>query len=218
MRYAIDFIFIKNNILTDFINTGEFNLRNRKLLETTSPAIDILLPSNIERLLYLITANCKQVYDWFSALTTDKCFTIDELTKESISKDFLADSCSQKQVEQTIKEVYERTKIILDPHTAVAKNIADKLAKIRNNPVLIAGTAHYAKFPETVMAALGLSDSNDLKEVFGKLKNLNSKIPFHKNLDEILDLPVRHDKVIKADLNEIKKAIVENLEKLSKLS
>lgn len=150
-------------------------------------------------------------------MATDKYFAIDEFTKNSISKEFIADSCTQKEVEQTIKEVYERTKIILDPHTAVAKKIADKLAKIRNNIVLIAGTAHYAKFPETVMAALGLSDSDDLKEIFGELKNLNSKIPFHKNLDEILDLPVRHDKVIKADLNEIKKAILENLEKLNRI-
>ena len=113
-----------------------------------------------------------------------------------------------------IKEVFQRTKIVLDPHTAVAKCIADRFVTIRNNTVLIAGTAHYAKFPETVMAALGLNDSNKLNENFNELKNLKSKIPFHKNLEEILNLPVLHDKVIAADLNEIKKAIVENLNKL----
>jgi len=125
----------------------------------------------------------------------------------------LADSCTKKQVENTIFENFESSKIILDPQTAVAKHIADKYEQERNNPVLIAGTAHYGKFPETVIAALNLSETENLHENFEKLRNLNSVIPFLKNLDDVLNKPVIHDKVIAADLKEIKKAIVENLNK-----
>lgn len=164
-------------------------------------------------MLYFITGDTKKVSDWFTNLATDKYFKIDSNTHISITREFIAYSCTQKDVENTIREEYERSNVILDPHTAVAKHIADRYAN-SSKPVLIAGTAHFAKFSETVMAALNLSETDNLHENFDKMKNMKSRIPFHKCLDEILSKPVIHKKIIDADLKEIKKAIVESLYKL----
>jgi threonine synthase len=201
--------------LTDFLNTGEFDLRNRNLIESISPAIDILIPSNIERLLYFLTNDSEKVRTWFNDLNTKKHFSIDQKTKYSIMRDFIADFCTQQDVMDTIKNVYEKNQIILDPHTAVAKFIADKYSKKRsNNPMLISSTAHYGKFPETVMKALRLSESENLNENFKKLKQLNSRSVFHKSLDETLSKPVLHKEVVSANIEEIKNSIIANLKKM----
>jgi threonine synthase len=197
----------ENNILTDFINTGEFDLRSRELLPTISPAIDILLPSNIERLLYFITNDPEKVKSYFDELSANKYFKIDHKIKYAIMTDFLADYCTEEEQIETIREVYKSTNYILDPHTAVAKRIADKYSKKRKNPILIASTAHYAKFPETVMEALDIPQGNNLKETIENLMKIKTTTVFHKNLENILHKPVLHNQILDNDITQIKKAI-----------
>src|SRR5690606_20141691 len=109
----------ENNILTDFLNIGVFDLRNRNLKETISPAIDILVPSNLERLLYFITNDTEKIKTWFEELKTNNYFKIDDKTLEIIKSHFIADYCTEKEQIETIYKTYTKNNIIIDPHTSV---------------------------------------------------------------------------------------------------
>jgi threonine synthase len=204
LKRGILFFKIKNHILTDFLTTGEFDLRNRNLQETVSPAIDILLPSNIERLLYFLTNDPEKIKFYFDQLEKEKYFKISNKIKSSIANDFLSGYCNEQECFDTISNVYNKTGFIIDPHTSVAKNIADRYSNTRSNPILIAATAHYAKFPETVIKALNISFTNDLKECLNYIKNISDKSKFHGNLDHILEKEVKHKTVLDSNLEKIK--------------
>lgn len=209
----------ENKILTDFINTGEFNLKNRKLRETISPAIDILLPSNIERLLYFLTNDPSQVKSYFDQLQKEKYFKIDNITKYKILSDFRADFCTEEESLKTISDVFQKTGFIIDPHTAVAKTIADRYSKKSSTPLLIVSTAHYAKFPETLIKALKdelkISLNGSLKKNLDYVKGIKSNSPFHQNLENILDQKVIHKTILNADMDEIKAEILNKLKNMS---
>ena len=199
----------ENKIITDFINTGQFNLNNRTLKDTCSPAIDILNPSNIERLLYFITKDSKKVKDWYDELKSKGMFTIDPETLSLIQKDFEAYYCPEEKCIETIKTVYERTGFLLDPHTSVAKYVVDQY--LNNEKVIIASTAHFAKFPEIILKALGLTQTNDLKMCFDNLEKINSKPKIPDSLRSVLTKQILHRDVLEADQTLIKNTILEKL-------
>ena len=153
-----------NKVLTDFINTGVYDISSREFVLTPSPSMDILVSSNLERQLFELNGrNATQIKEWMQALSEDKCFKVDKDTFAALRKRFSADWVSVEESLATIKEVYEEHNYLIDPHTAVGYKVAERLQG--DNPVLVAATAHWCKFGADVYKGLaGLSTKDALPE------------------------------------------------------
>ncbi|NXF97297.1 THNS1 protein, partial [Eubucco bourcierii] len=150
----------ENNVLTDFIRTGVYDLRERKLIPTSSPAVDILKSSNLERYLYMIAKEDGQlVTQLYNELENKGCFQLGKDLLGKLQQDLVAGWCSEEDCLAAIHSVYSTTGYILDTHTAVAKVVADRLQD-RSCPVIISSTAHYSKFAPAILRALRIAEIN----------------------------------------------------------
>ncbi|MBN3277262.1 THNS1 protein, partial [Polyodon spathula] len=186
----------QNNILTDFLRTGEYDLNGRRLLISVSPSIDILKSSNLERYLYLISnGDWQLVRDLYSQLERQNLFRVPGSLLERIQQGW----CSEEECLATIQSVHSATGYILDPHTAVAKVVADRLQD-GTCPVVIASTAHYAKFAPAVLKALKFKEvtENTLHQL-QLLHSLGSLPPVHNTLLESLKEDKQKHKICEAD-------------------
>jgi threonine synthase len=146
----------ENNVLTDFIATGVYDISERAFVTTPSPSMDILVSSNLERLLFELTGSAETVRGWMGDLQRDRRFQVDRDTFASMRAIFLGDWVSNDDSLAVIRRVWDEHGYLLDPHTAVAWEVAERLRA--DNPVLVASTAHWAKFGADVYRALsGLS-------------------------------------------------------------
>ena len=146
-----------NNVLTDFINTGVYD-RNRKFYTTVSPSMDILISSNLERLLYhLCGENDDVINDWFGKLKADGKYEISAEVKAKIDELFFAGCCSDDETEAEIKSIFEKFGYLIDTHTAVAVKVYEDYRKATGDTTktVIASTANPYKFGRAVYAALG---------------------------------------------------------------
>ncbi len=144
----------ENDILCDFLQTGVYDISNRILIKTPSPSMDILISSNVERLLFEATGrDAEKVSFWMDQLKTAKKFSIDEKTLKKIRRVFKAQSVDNETCLKTIKEMYDKTQYLIDPHTAVAVKAAELVSKY-DVPTIVASTAHWAKFGKDVYRAL----------------------------------------------------------------
>ncbi len=148
-----------NNILSDFFNTGVYDT-SRDFKITTSPSMDILVSSNLERLIYLKT-NEEATRKAMSDLQSKGKFTLD---KELFSE-FYAGFATEEAVEKEIKTVYEERGYLLDPHTAVGSVVSREFREKNNstNKIIVAATASPFKFPKVICDALGI-DATDLSD------------------------------------------------------
>ncbi|XP_008829963.1 threonine synthase-like 1 [Nannospalax galili] len=147
----------QNHVLTDFIKTGHYDLRDRKLAQTFSPSIDILKSSNLERHLYLMANKDGQLMaKLFNQLENQLHFQIEKILVEKLQQDLVADWCSEDDCLSAINATYNAAGYILDPHTAVAKAVADRMQD-KTCPVIISSPAHYSKFAPAVMQALKIN-------------------------------------------------------------
>jgi len=148
----------ENNVLTDFIRTGVYDLRGRKLIPTFSPAVDILKSSNLERCLHLIANEDGQlVTQFYNQLENQGHFQLRKDLLEKLQQDLVAGWCSEEDCLAAIHSVYSTTGYILDTHTAVAKVVADRLQD-RTCPIIISSTAHYSKFAPAILRALRIAE------------------------------------------------------------
>lgn len=188
----------ENNILADWIQSGDFDKRGRSLHKTISPSIDILLPSNLERYLYLMTdRDHTSVATWFTQFSEAGHFTLPGELHSTINAALKADWATGTESSHAIRDVYDRTKFLLDPHTAVGKVVADKVSGSHSErPMVIASTAHYAKFPQAALKALDMTepdpDSMQLPELVQRLNSISSKTGQHPEIESIANLPVLH--------------------------
>lgn len=146
-----------NNVLTDFINTGVYD-RNRKFYTTVSPSMDILISSNLERLLYHLSGNNDAVInDWFGKLKTDGRYEISADVKAKIGELFWAGCCSDAETKAEIKSTFENYNYLLDTHTAVAVKVYEDYKKATGDDTktVIASTANPYKFSGAVYEAIG---------------------------------------------------------------
>lgn len=141
----------ENNVLTDFIATGTYDISERAFVTTPSPSMDILISSNLERLLYHL-AGPEAVRGWMAELATARRFTVDRETFRQVRELFSADWASNDESLATIRRVHDEQGYLMDPHTAVAWEVAERLRD--QNPVLVVSTAHWAKFGADVYKAL----------------------------------------------------------------
>jgi threonine synthase len=187
-----------NNVLTDFVNSGLYD-RNRSFYNTISPSMDILISSNLERLLYYLSGgNFSLVKDWMLQLKITGQYKVDSSTAEKIASDFYAGFASEPQTMAEIKKVYEDTKTVIDPHTAVGIAVCKQYQKETGDetPVLIASTASPFKFNASVLKSIGEDGVTGVSEfiLLEKLANLSGlKIP--KNLSELYQKELRHHEV-----------------------
>ena len=143
----------ENRVLTDFINTGTYDISDRQFVLTPSPSMDILVSSNLERQLFELTGrNCEAIAQWMASLNEERCFRIDRGTFGKMREEFAAESVSNADCLTTIRTVFDDHGYLMDPHTAVAYAAAERLRG--ENPVLVASTAHWAKFGDNVYRAL----------------------------------------------------------------
>ena len=145
----------KNNVLTDFLETGTYD-RNRKFHLTMSPSMDILISSNLERLLFF-AAGAEKNIEYMNALAKDGKYTIDADTKARIDRVFSGYYTDEEKTAETIKTVFEKYGYLCDTHTAVAVNAAEEYSAQTNDGLVtvVDSTASPYKFAADVYASLG---------------------------------------------------------------
>ena len=145
-----------NNVLTDFIRTGTYD-RRRPLLKTTSPSMDILVSSNLERLLYLLSGDTALVARLMKDLSTQGVYTVSQELKEAIQAEFWAACCDDNRAAQVMGKVYKELGYLCDPHTASGFAAAEDYiaATDDHSPMVILATASPYKFPAAVLSAIG---------------------------------------------------------------
>ncbi len=194
-----------NKVLTDFINTGVYD-RNREFYATCSPSMDILISSNLERLLYLLTGeDDAQIREWFTSLANDGKYEVSNEVKELLAKDFSAGFCDDADTKKTIKEIYDKYSYTCDTHTAVAVKVYNEYRANTGDTTktIIASTASPYKFSASVLEAVqGKKSDLDEYEMIDVLNEL-SKIDIPKSLAELKDKERRFsDSIEKTDMKE----------------
>jgi threonine synthase len=193
----------ENKVLFDFFNTGVYD-RNREFVLTSSPSMDILISSNLERLIYEIAdrdpAKCGEL---MKALSGTGRYEITEEMKARLSE-FFGGYATEKETADRIKEVYEACGYIIDTHTAVASAVYEKfkIATGDDKPTVIASTASPFKFTRSVMTSIDAKyDSMGDFELVDELSKIgNVAVP--KAIEEIRTAPVIHDHVYDKDSME----------------
>ena len=201
----------KNKVLFDFFETGKYD-RNREFYVTTSPSMDILISSYLERMIYRIAGNdAKQCAKFMAALTKDGEYVITDAMKAELSEFFGAFG-SEEETAVKIKEVYDKEGYVMDTHTAVAAVAYDKYKAATGDdktPTVIASTASPYKFTRSVMDAIDPAyDAEDDFELVDELNKV-SKTAIPKAIEEIRTAPVLHDTVCEtaAMEDEVKKIL-----------
>ncbi|AQW85860.1 threonine synthase [Campylobacter pinnipediorum subsp. caledonicus] len=180
----------KNKILTEFFNTGKYDLRDKKLAKTISPAMDILISSNIERLLF-DKFGAVRTRELMKDLSKNKFYKLKKSELAKLQEDFVADFCTDKECEKFIKK-WVKKGYAIDPHTATCfKMIDDKSINI------VTSTAHWVKFAPSMLKACDMQ-SKDEKQGLKKLaKKLDQEIP--KSIKKLFNAKNLHPDIVEKD-------------------
>ena len=188
-----------NNVLTDFIETGLYD-RRRPLHKTNSPSMDILVSSNLERLLYLMSGDTELVSSLMKQLSTEGFYQVPQSLQERIRAEFWGGCCGDEETCKTIGKVFESTGYLCDTHTATGWAVAERYQQETGDkkPMVVLSTASPYKFPAAVLSSL--EDNQDPDE-FDKMDRLCSltgvKIP--ENLANVRYKKELHTEVIAKD-------------------
>tara|TARA_B100000123_G_C25737548_1_gene432220 strand:+ start:1733 stop:3103 length:1371 start_codon:yes stop_codon:yes gene_type:complete len=158
----------QNDILHRAISKGEYI--SKKVEQTISPSMDIQLASNFERLIYYINNSNSEITAKIMKKIKENVYQIEKINLESIQKDFVSESCDEKETLDIIKKYYEKNNVILDPHTAVGVGVANKLSL---NDCVVLSTAHPCKFPDATENAIKKHENlpEELEHVLNKDEN-----------------------------------------------
>ena len=192
-----------NNVLTDFIRTGTYDKR-RPLLKTTSPSMDILVSSNLERLLYLLSGDTALVAELMGKLNKEGAYTVPANLLEKIQSLFWAAYCDDKRADEIMGRVYKDYGYLCDPHTASGWAAAeDYVAETGDKrPMVVLSTASPYKFPVAVLTAIGGDTSGSEFDQMARLSQLTG-VPVPKNLASLQGKEEKHLGVInKEDMLE----------------
>lgn len=189
-----------NNVLTDFIRTGTYD-RRREFFTTISPSMDILISSNLERLLYHLSGNdCETLRQWMQDLSESGIYTVSDTVREKMQSVFYGGCCDDRKTAEVIHELMKEEGYLCDPHTAVAVDVYRQYAEETGDttPVIIASTASPYKFTPSVMEALGMDISGDEFALLDRMEQVSStKAP--AQLRQLKDKVVRFQKTIQKD-------------------
>ncbi len=187
-----------NRVLTDFIRTGVYD-RRREFFTTISPSMDILISSNLERLLFALSGeNSAALAQWMRQLSETGCYQVTPEVLQKMQELFFGGYCDDQQTSSTIRRVWETEGYLCDPHTAVALEVYGQyLAETGDSdtPTVIASTASPFKFPESVLAALGKTVPEDGFEAMEALQSVSGvKLP--EQLKALREKPIRFQETI----------------------
>ena len=186
----------ENKVLFDFFATGCYD-KNREFILTSSPSMDILISSNLERLIYQTAGrDAEKNNAYMKALNETGRYEITDEMREQL-KDFYGNFASEEETAAAIKDVYEKTGYIMDTHTAVAKSVYEKYKAdtADETKTIIASTASPYKFTRSVMNAIDPAyDSQSDFELVDELNRL-SGVPVPQAIEDIRSAPVLHDTV-----------------------
>lgn len=192
----------QNNILTRLINTGVYDMRDEELILTTSPAMDILKSSNVERVLYSLYG-ADRTRELMANLDNDKIYTLTAAELEKLQEVFIADYCGDDEGKEYIKSAFSDG-YLMDPHTATCF----KTYETKSNPdikTIIYSTAEWTKFSPVIANALtGEVDAKDIVALESISKEANVEIP--AMIKELFDKKIIHDSVIEKE--DIEKEIL----------
>ncbi len=200
----------RNKVLCDFFSTGTYD-RNREFFKTTSPSMDILISSNLERLLYEVTGgNSAQVIEWMTGLNTEGKYSVDKDTLKSLQHSFVGGFADETGVAKTILDVYDRTDHVIDTHTAVGFNIYGRYHTRSNDETktVFVSTASPFKFAPAVMDSIrgaGYSGGRSIETVIKELSD-ESGLEIPKSIAELGTKEIRHKDVIDKEQMEDKVA------------
>lgn len=207
----------ENNVLTDFIRTGVYDVRGRRLHLTPSPSMDILVSSNLERQLFELTGrDSARVAGWMADLASSRRFQVDDETLATVQARFAADFVTNESCLQAIGRAHRELGYLPDPHTAVALEVADRLRG--DNPVLVASTAHWAKFGPDVWRGLnGMAPGDPLPAPVASLDGVeldraiarlaHSDVP--AGIQALEGLPRRFSTVVEAGEEGVEAAVLD---------
>lgn len=183
----------KNNVLTDFLQSGTYNAK-RDFYKTTSPSMDILVSSNLERLLYHISGSSEQVSAWMRSLNENGTYTVSAQNLTDIQATFGCGWANDEAVAEEIAHQYRDNHYVSDPHTAVAFYVAEK-ALNSSEPYVVLSTANAHKFPCDVLRALGQSVPENEFDAMQALASFTG-LPVPPSLAALQSKPVRFSTVI----------------------
>lgn len=191
----------ENKVLYDFFGTGTYD-RNREFILTTSPSMDILISSNLERLIYRICgSDAEKNAEFMSKLNHDGVYAITPEMREQLA-DFYGNYATEEETAEEIASVYKKTGYVLDTHTAVASCVYRKYRKETGDDAkaVIASTASPYKFTRSVMNAIDKETYDRLSdfELVDELHKL-SGVAIPRAIEEIRTAPVLHDTVVDKD-------------------
>ena len=189
-----------NNVLTEFIRTGTYNA-NRAFIPTISPSMDILVSSNLERLLFLLSNhNDTLINQYMSSLKNDGQYTISDDLRKQLQESFAAYDCSEDECKKVIHDTFHKEHILIDPHTAVAVHAchAYKQESNDNTPCIVLSTASAYKFAKDVYTALTEKSCTDEFEAMNALHDYTS-IAIPKNLACLKDMEIRFTNTVKKE-------------------
>ena len=182
----------RNDVLTDFLKTGTYD-RRRPFYKTISPSMDILVSSNLERLLYLLCENEAEVAGYMKQLSEVGAYTVSSEMLEKLHAEFGWGCCDDEKTKQTIGKVWREHGYLMDTHTAVAWNVAEGYES--DAPVVVLSTASPYKFPAAVLSAIGGDTDGDEFTIMERLHEL-TKVPVPQGLATLRRKQVRHTDVI----------------------
>lgn len=190
----------ENKVLYDFFETGKYD-RNREFILTKSPSMDILISSNLERLIYRVAGNdAAKNEELMKALITDGAYEITPQMKEAL-KDFYGNYTSEEEMEEVIRSLYEKTGYIIDTHTAVASGVYNKYKEATGDETktVIASTASPFKFTRSVMDSIDKKyDSMGDFELVDELSKIG-KVAVPPAIEEIRTADILHDTVCEVE-------------------
>ena len=188
-----------NNVLTDFIRTGVYD-RNRTFYNTMSPSMDILISSNLERLLYSLTQDVNEVKGYMEQLNAAGRYEVTEKVRAKLQKHFWGYCCDDQETQRIIGEIYKAHDYLIDPHTAVAFSALEQYRKETGDetPCVVVSTASPFKFCDSVLGALG---ETKLAEGLDVLDQLSEKtgLPAPAPLAGLRNKEVRFTETVEKD-------------------
>ena len=179
----------ENKVLADFIQTGVYDIRDREFFLTASPAMDILVSSNLERLLYYF-AGAERVRAWMKSLRTQGVFQVEDDVLALIQADFAASHVGNSDSLSVIRDCWKRYHYLIEPHTAIALHAAEEHRG--DNPLMVVSTAHWAKFgPNVLRGLLGVSYGAELPNPYHEMNGFELLRAIRRLAPEAAHVPNR---------------------------
>lgn len=192
----------RNKVLTDFINTGIYD-KNRAFYPTISPSMDILISSNLERLLFELSGrDDKTLAGWYNSLAATGRFEVSSDVKKSLQEVFYGGFCDDEQTKSAIREVFEKYSYLCDTHTAVAVRVLEDYQKTTGDTrkTILASTANPYKFAPSVLEAITVPQSKDEYAQIEELCRMSglevpSQLASLKSLEQRFERSVEKDEI-----------------------